>query len=285
MTSLSRSFNYTIPLLILIAVFLQSRACSAGIAPELSLGVASASNGFATASLEPSLKWTTDGNVFDLFDFSGGINIRSDDTGELPFNVWGVVRKSVAGWNLKARLDTKSTSLEDIDFDIQGTGGPTNLFLRASGYVTNYRSIAKSGKVREVGFTQGLSIPMIGDVSISPAYNLVSRQAKLNVKYDIRNIRMLLDANKNQQKVTVAYSVDEANTIIPCITSDGSVSVEYKHVVRDAGLFTARYCPNEATTVQYEDGPWIASASIPIDGYYKLYAKPKFMIRRSMTPQ
>jgi hypothetical protein len=120
---------------------------------------------------------------------------------------------------------------------------------------------------------------------LSPAYNLVSRRAKINVKYDVRNMRILLDATKNQQRVTVAYFINEANTIIPSITSDGAMSVEYQHAVRDAGLFTARYCPNEATTLQYENGPWIASASIPIDGYYKLYAKPKFIIRRSLTPQ
>jgi hypothetical protein len=287
MTSLSRSPACMVPVLTLlvVSVLFKSPTCSAGIAPELSLGVSSASDGFATASLEPSLKWSTDGSFFDFCDYSGGINIRSDDTGELPFSVWGAVRKSVAGWNLKAKLDTKSSSLEEFNFDIQGIGGPTNLLVRASGYLENYGSKARSGKVQDVGFTQGFSLPKIGSFLLSPAYNLVSRRAKINVKYDVRNMRILLDATKNQQRVTVAYFINEANTIIPSITSDGAMSVEYQHAVRDAGLFTARYCPNEATTLQYENGPWIASASIPIDGYYKLYAKPKFIIRRSLTPQ
>lgn len=276
---------YKVIVLSLLVALLKSPVCFAGIAPELSFRVASASDGFASASLEPSLKWTTDGSLLDFCDYSGGINIRSDETGELPFSVWGAIRKSVAGWNLKAKVDTRSTSLEDIDFDLQGVGGPTNLVLRVSGHVKSFRSKARSGKVHDVGFTQGFSVPKIGDISISPAYNLVSRRTRLNVKYDVRSLRVLIDANKNQQRMTVAYYLNDANTIIPSITSDGTVSVEYQHALRDAGLFTASYCPNDAATVQYEDGPWIASASIPIDGYYHPYAKPNFMIRRSLTPQ
>jgi hypothetical protein len=281
------SFIY-IYLLVALIVGSEFSTCSAGVVPELYLGVSSSTDGLATASLEPSLKWATKGSLFDDFcDYSGGINVRSEDNGELPFNVWGVIQKSIAGWKVKAKIDTKSSNLDDMDFDVQGNGGPTNLSLRVSGFLNNYRSKAISGKVQNVGFTQGFDLPLIGgEVSVSPTYNLVSKRTKLSVKYDsLSSTQIVFDANKDHQKVAVAYRVNDANTIIPSITSNGDISLEYRHAVRDAGLLTANYCPNDATTVQYEDGPWIASAVIPIDGYYKLYAKPKFMIRRSLTAE
>jgi hypothetical protein len=278
------SLIYTVTLVITSFVV---GACSGGIVPELYVGIASPiDGGLATATLEPSLKWSTKGNILNGFcDYTGGVNVRSDENGQLPFNVWGSLQKSLFGWNCKTRFDTESSDLNELDFDIQVVGGPSILSLRASGYVNNYRSKSITGQIENVALTQGFRLPFIGGkLSVSPAYNLISKRTKVGLIYDITsNAQITFDANKDQQKVSIAYNINDSNSIKPSLTSNGDISVDYQYAVRDGGIVTTKYRPNDSTTVEYKDGPWIASATLPIDGYYKLYTKPKFSIRRYLT--
>lgn len=296
--------SFVIPLLIITLI--SCPCCFGGIVPELYLGIASpltTSDGFAVATLEPTIKLSTKGTLLnDWCDYSGGVTVRATgdmNKQELPFTIWGTMqKKSFLGWDWKARLDTESTNLNDVDFDVQAAGGPTNLLLRASGYlstVTTTTGIGKSlksqkaitGQVQNVALTQGLRLPWnVGILSVSPAYNLASKRAKVGVTYDVAsNTQIIIDANKDQQKVTVAHAINDSNTIVPSITSNGDVALDYHYAVpnSDGGILSTRYRPNDATTLEYKNGPWIASATIPIDGYYKVYTKPKFLIRRSLT--
>jgi hypothetical protein len=272
--------------------------CSAkGIVPELHLAVSSPpggySKGYATASLEPSLKWSTEGSMLGGFcDFSGGVEITrpnfddGTDQSVLPFSVWGILRKGISGWDLKAKLNAASRNLNDVNFDVQAVGGPTNVVLRAIGNIqSNTRSIGSlKAAIRNVGLTQVFRVPF-GNLVWSPSYDLTSGQPKIKASYETSRTHLFIDAHQGQQSIALKYKIDSANAIIPSITSDGEVSLEYHHDVRDAGIFTAVYHPNEEVTIAYEDGPWTASASLPIDGYYKLYAKPSFVIRRSLTAE
>ena len=297
-----------IPVLItFMIVTLQScPCCYGGIVPELYLGIASplsSSDGFAIATLEPTIKLSTKGTILnDWCDYSGGVTVRATGDSmkqELPFSVWGTIqKKSFLGWDWKARLDTESSNLNDVDFDVQAVGGPTNLLLRASGYLSSTTitsGIGKSktskkaitGQVQNVAFSQGLRLPWIGGtLSVSPAYNLLSKRTKVGVTYDVAtNTQIILDANKDQQTLTVAHAINDSNTIVPSITSNGDVAMDYHYAVpnSDGGILSTRYRPNDSTTLEYKNGPWIASATMPMEGYYKLYNKPKFLIRRSLT--
>ena len=128
--------------------------CYGGIVPELYLGIASpltTSDGFAVATLEPTIKLSTKGTILnDWCDYSGGVTVRATgnmNQQELPFNLWGTIqKKSFLGWDWKARLDTESSNLNDFDFDVQAVGGPTNLLLRASGYLSSVNSTSSIGK-------------------------------------------------------------------------------------------------------------------------------------------
>lgn len=281
-----------------------SSGCNGGIVPELYLGISSGNGVSAVATLEPTIKVTTQGTILDEWcDYFGGVTVRAttgdENQQELPFSVWGTLqKKSFLGWDWKARLDTESSNLNEVDFDVQAVGGPTNLLLRASGYlsaVTTTTNIGKStksqkaitGQVQNVALTQGVRLPWIGGaLSVSPAYNLVSKRAKVGVTYDIAsNTQIIVDANRDQQKVTIAHAINDSNTIVPSITSNGDVALDYHYVVphSDGGILSTRYRPNDATTFEYKNGPWIAAATIPIDGYYKVYTKPKFLIRRTLT--
>ena len=123
-------------------------------------------------------------------------------------------------------------------------------------------------------------------LSVSPAYNLASKRTKVGLTYDIAsNTQIIIDANTDQQKITIAHAINDSNTIVPSITSNGDMALDYHYAVphSDGGILSTMYRPNDATTLEYKNGPWIASATIPIDGYYKVYTKPKFLIRRSLT--
>jgi hypothetical protein len=198
--------------------------------------------------------------------------------GEVPFSVWGSLRKSVRGWNLKAKVDAESDNLNSVDFDVQADGGPTSLLLRAAG---NVDAKAKSVEVTEVGLKQSFDAPG-GDLSFAPNYNIASRKADVRVEYAVDDTRITVDADMDKQKVTVARRINSENSIAPSITSDGDVELEYRRVIRD-GVLTANYRPNDSTSFKYEEGPWVAKADVPMDGFYKLSSGTKFSIRRSIA--
>jgi hypothetical protein len=212
--------------------------------------------------------------------FQGGFNMRPDD-GEIPFSVWGSLNRSVGGWNLKAKVDADSKDLNSVDFDVRAEGGPTSLQLRASG---NVDAKSKSGQVTEVGLTQAFGAPG-GELSLSPSYNYETRKAQVRVEYglDGNNTRITVNADSDRQKVTVARRINADHSIAPSITSDGDVELEYRCRVVGDGVCTANYRPNDATCLEYEAGPWVASAIVPMDGFYKISnAGTKFAIRRSI---
>ena len=270
--------------------------CYGGITPEL-YWTAKSDGGFSSA-LEPTIKVSTKGTVWnDWCDYSGGVTVRAASTTNeqqqqqqiLPFSLWGTVqKKSFLGWDWKARLDTESSNLNDVDFDIQAVGGPTNLLLRASGYwsgAVTQKTI--TGQVQSVAFTQGIRLPWMGgqqQLSVSPAYNLQSKRTKVGVMYDVSSgTQIALDVNRDQQKLTIAHAINDSNTVVPSITSNGHFALDYHYAVHEGGVLTTKYRPNDAAILEYQDGPWIASATIPIDGYYKPYLKPKLVVRRSLT--
>lgn len=292
---------WLVSMMMMIFITMQQCPCCYGrIVPELYVGIASppttsdgsSASGFAIATLEPTIKVSTTGSILnDWCDYSGGVTIRATNDGtkqELPFSVWGVIqKKAILGWDWKARLDTDSSNWNDVDFDVQAVGGPTNLLLRASGYVSTSVKKTIIGQIQNVALTQGLRLPWIGGrLSVSPAYNLLSKRTKVGVTYDISSqTQIIVDANKDQQRLTIAHAIDDSNTIVPSITSNGDIAIDYHYAVpnSDGGVLSTKYRPNDSTTMEYMNGPWIASATIPIDGYYKLYTKPKFLIRRALT--
>jgi hypothetical protein len=208
--------------IVYVAIFVSSiiiiRPCYGGIVPELYLGVASPMDGgFATATLEPSLKVSTKGSLFnDFCDYSGGATIQTDENGQLPFKLWGTIQKSVFGWDCKARLDTESSNLENVDYNVQAMGGPTSLLVKATGYVRYDKSKVVTGHVQNVALTQGFRLPVVGGtLSVSPAYNLASKRSKVSMAYDVTaSTQIIIDANQDQQKATVVHTIGKPKFLI-----------------------------------------------------------------------
>lgn len=198
--------------------------------------------------------------------------------GDAPFNIWGKVKRSVAGWDLQAKLDTDSDRFRQVDIDVEAEGGPTDCKLRAQGSVD---TSAQTGELREVGLSQSFDAPG-GNMAVSPSYNLASKKADVVLAYENQDTdtTVTIAADMDSQRVTVSQRIDDDNEISPSITSDGDIELQYKRIMGD-GVMTANYKPNDSTSVKYEEGPWVASANFPMDGYYQL-GGPSLNIKRSI---
>lgn len=206
--------------------------------------------------------------------------MRSDDlaTSNVPFNVWGSLSRSAGAWNLKARASANSDDLQSLDVNVSAEGGPADTKLRAQGSIN---AGSQSGEIREVGLSQSFDAPG-GDIQLSPRYNLASGKADIRVDYGLDDTRITVDADADRQTVTVAQRLDDNNEIAPSINSDGDINVRYRRNVGD-GVLTANYKPNDSTSLTYEEGPWTASADIPMDGFYQVNGGAKLSFRRSVS--
>ena len=108
----------------------------------------------------------------------------------------------------------------------------------------------KSPKSRPHAVLQSTLLPG-GDLSLSPRYNLATGKADVRVDYDTR---ISVDADKYRQKLTVARRIkNDDNSIVPSITSDGDVEVEYRRVVRDAFIRHGKQLATDPTIDSFED--------------------------------
>jgi len=263
----------------IVAAFLLSVGfASAGITPELSVAVSTKDATELTGRFEPTMKWTTEGALGEC-NYEGGVNMKAESLGgEAPFNIWGKLKRSVAGWDLQAKLDTASDHFRRVDIDVEADGGPTDVKLRAKGSVD---TAAQTGELREVGLSQSFDAPG-GEVALSPSYNLADKKADIVLAYENKDTDTVITiaADMDSQRVTVNQRINEDNEISPSITSDGDVELQYKRIIGD-GVMTANYKPNDSTSVKYEEGPWVASANFPMEGFYQL-GGPQLAIKRSI---
>lgn len=252
---------------------------SANINPEVHIGVSAKDSQAYAGAFQPSVKWSTEGSVGD-YDYEGGVNMRADDltTRDVPFNIWGKLRREVGDWDLTAKADTRSDDLQHLDIRIDAEGGPADTRLRAEG---SFDTSAQTGNLRNVGVSQSFDAPG-GDIRLSPSLDLASGRGDVRLEYENKDTKITLDADQDHQKVTIAQRLDEDNQISPSITSEGDLEVEYRRNVGE-GVMTAHYKPHESTRITYEEGPWQATADVPMDGFYNVKGGTKLSIRRSVS--
>lgn len=210
----------------------------------------------------------------------GGFNLAASglSDSDLPFSVWGKLRRDVGDWGVSAKIDASSDNLAILKIDLLAKGGPTDLTLRVQGSLDTGR---QRGELRQVGFSQSIEAPG-GDLSLTPRFNLASGKADVTVEYAHDDTRIKIDAGTDHQRITVAQRIDDANSVSPSITSDGELQFGYRRVVGD-GAVTAIYKPNDRTSLRYEEGPWVATVDIPMDGYFELNSGDAMVnIRRSV---
>jgi hypothetical protein len=181
------------------------------------------------------------------------------DKEALPFNFWGKAKRSIAGWNLSARVDGDSSDLNSIDLDLRADSGSTALQVTGNANAENVDvqigSVKLSQKIDALG----------GSWVLSPRYNVQAKRGDVTVAYGFQDTIVSIDANLDKQKVTIRQNIGDATQVAPSISTDGKVELEYRRNVL-TGTVTTTVKPNESVGVQWKDGPWQANMKAPLDG-------------------
>jgi hypothetical protein len=196
------------------------------------------------------------------------------DKDSLPFNFWGKAKRSIAGWNLSARVDGDSSDMNSIDLDLRADSGSTALQVTGNANAENVDvqvgSVKLSQKIDALG----------GSWVLSPRYNVQAKKGDVTVAYGFQDTIVSIDANLDKQKVTIRQNIGDANQVAPSVSTDGKVELEYRRNVL-TGTVTTTVKPNEFVGVQWNDGPWQANVKAPLDGGFgSLKDGVQFNIRR-----
>jgi hypothetical protein len=215
--------------------------------------------------------------------------VKVEDLDSLPYSLWGRWRQSVGrDWEFSARADSNSNDMSNIGVDLQLIGETTS--FQVNGIVNTYSSRAIN--VEDVKVSQ-----RVGGVgrgwdsgmwTFVPRYNFQSRRADVRVAYTMDDSMVTLDASREKQTMTLTRRVNDNDVFINKVSTDREVEIEYRHSLGGyyyggGGTLSARYKRDDSLTVQWEDGPWQASISAPMDGLYTFSdAGVKVNIRRSI---
>lgn len=263
-------------------------SCAVGLASarekaELSFGVTANQIGVGKltsadllGTFEPSVKWTRDGKVAGC-DCEAGVQVKEGQGGKGSYSLFADIKRTVGGWNLKARLDTESSDLHCVDTKVHAEGGPTNVMLRAQATVD---TVSKTGEVTEVSIEQPFDL-LGGEATVFSRFNLVSQKADFVVAYGQDGTYVTVGGDRDIQRVTIRQRIDEHSEIAPTVCTDGDVELEYRCKV-GGGYATGIYKPSDSVTVKYAEGPWSANAVIPMEGYFNLQGGAKVSIKRSL---
>lgn len=146
-------------------------------------------------------------------------------------------------------------------------GGPTGTGLLVSGSVDTDNGIVALENVKV-----SQNVDSLGGVwSVVPSYNLGSQKGNVKLAYGSSGISVSLDADIDQQKLTVAKGFG-ANVIAPSITNQGDVEVQFTRQL-PTGSVTATIKSNDSINVKWSDGKWVANVKAPIGRDFAKEAK------------
>lgn len=146
-------------------------------------------------------------------------------------------------------------------------GGPSETGLLLSGTAD---TDAGTISLENVKVSQNVDT-VDGVWTVIPSYNLVTQQGNVKLAYGNPGVSLSLDANMDQQKVTVAKGFG-TNIIAPSITNQGDVEVQVTRRF-ETGFVTATIKPNESVNVKWSDGKWVANVKAPMNGDFAKEAK------------
>jgi len=244
----------------------------AKVTPELSLGMTTSTVGSDSefGGIEPIMKWTAKGNAADI-DMEGGVTFQAQEVNQMPYSLWGKVKKTVSGWNLSAKVDSTSKDLSKWGVDLQAATTSTAFQVQAKVSVdaSAKSSIAKckaDWKLCKVKMSQKAKLGGTA-WAVSPCYDVQSGQPDVSVSCGVQNTIVTVDANPDGQKVTVSQKLGDNNFLKPSVTNAGDVELEYSRTLPTGGSLTATvqpYIETGAMALEYNDGPWSATAKAPL---------------------
>lgn len=210
-----------------------------------------------------------------LYPKQGGLNLKVEDIREHPYNLWGQAKRTVAGWNLSARVNTYSQSISTLAVDLLAENGDTALQVEGTAD-TNLRR----GAVNKLSLAQKL---LGGALTMVPSYNLQTNQADISLTYaGLADTVVSVEASTGApQVISISQRVGDAARLIPSVSSDGEVEIEYRQMIKD-GMVAAVYKPNNAVTLKWFDGPWVATIDAPMTGPQTFTNELKVSIKRDV---
>lgn len=194
----------------------------------------------------------------------------------MPYGIWGRVKKTVRGVGLSAKVDTSSKDVTSFGVDLQAAT-PSGTTFQLTG-VANPE--VRSMSLDNIQVTQKFETNA-GKFILAPRYNVASSAADVSLVYGRDDTTVKIDANMDKQKFTISQGFGDNNSVSPSFTSDGDIELSYSRTF-GSGALTAAYKPDANVKLTYEDGPWVATVTAPIDGLYTPTATPKLSIRKSL---
>lgn len=198
----------------------------------------------------------------------GGLTVKADvKSNTIPFRGWAKIKRSAFGIQSSAKFDVDSEDLTKVGVDLAIIGGPTGTGLLLTGTVDTDNGLVALENVKV-----SQNVDTLGGVwSVVPSYNIGSQKGNVKLAYGSSGVSVSLDADVDQQKVTVAKGFG-ANVIAPSITNQGDVEVQFTRKLQ-TGSVTATIKSNDSVNIKWTDGKWVANVKAPISGDFAKEAK------------
>lgn len=202
------------------------------------------------------------------------MSLKVQDVDQMPYSLWGRVKRSVGAFNLSAKVDSKSSNPNLLGLDLQAAA-PSGTVLQVTG--STEKGAFSAGHVK---VTQSVDTGM-GKFVITPTYSVKGKSGDVKLSYGLADTVLTVDATLDTQKITVSHMIGDKNLVEPSLSTDGDFEFEYRRSIGQ-GALTAAYKPDAYVGVSYEDGPWVATFRAPISGLYKPTDGVKVNIRRAV---
>jgi hypothetical protein len=222
-----------------------------------------------------------------------GVDVKEEYGGRgLRYTVFARIKRSLLGWNLKARLDTANVDfLGSIDTYAHAELDKTKTMMIVQGLVHTHPhnkepqqedSVTPVAKVTVLGLEQPFAN---GNGMLDMRYMTDGSQ---NIKFDLsyRNDEtrtvLTVGGDRHRQRFTCAQKIWKNHEVAPTVTSDGQfASLRYRKTVGN-GQWTGLLTPHSSFMLQFVEWPLNIALEIPMQGYYKPQRGARLTLKRSL---
>lgn len=217
----------------------------------------------------------------------GGIDLAEIRPGSLRYSIFGRVKKSIAGWHYRCRLDTLSTDLPNVRGIFQSIT-PTGCILLAEGFANPSKGAAAITSVNleqpfrlSDGFGSiGMRLPIerapppppptfweryVWSGSATPPPKAPFNPS-VTLRYSMGPTGLILTGNSRRQSLTLNQRVGSRTFLTPTIATDGTWQVGVTQNVGSGASVNAVVRPGDSVTLSFGQYPLMASVVVAGDG-------------------
>mmetsp|Transcript_19754 Transcript_19754/g.48539 ORF Transcript_19754/g.48539 Transcript_19754/m.48539 type:complete len:167 (+) Transcript_19754:391-891(+) len=161
--------------------------------------------------------------------------------------------------------------MEKVSLDIRASGFGTDAQLQGS--VDTKAKTASVSKIQVAKTVDALG----GTLQVNPSLDVPSSSVGAKVGYAVDNTSVQVDSIA--KKITVAHCFGQ-DTIAPSVKASGELSLSYSRTLPQ-GTLTTNWTPSESFDVTWNDGEWLTTFKVPIDGLIKANQGVKVNMKRT----